>query len=86
MFRPRPMVAAAAVSLAEDGLLDLDAPLADFLPDEIVARVANADTATVREALAMRSGIYNYTENDAFTEAVLDNPDRPWTAAEWTAS
>ncbi len=81
----KPMVAAAAVSLAEDGLLDLDAPLADFLPDEITTRVANVDTATVREALAMRSGIYNYTENDAFTDAVLDNPDRPWTAAETVA-
>ncbi len=81
----KPMVAAAAVSLAEDGLLDLDAPLANYLPDEIVARVANAESATVRQALQMTSGIYNYTENDAFTDAVLDNPDNPWTAAETVA-
>ncbi|MEL6268717.1 MAG: serine hydrolase domain-containing protein [Chloroflexota bacterium] len=77
----KPMVAATVLSLVEDGDMSLDAPLADYLPDDIVANIANAEAATVRETLQMTSGITDYLNTDAFLDAVEDAPDTYWTAA-----
>lgn len=56
------MTAVVILQLAEEGLLDLDRPLADYLPAALIGGIANADIATVGQALAMRGGIPNYTE------------------------
>lgn len=78
----KPLVAAIILQLAEAGQLELDAPLANYLPDGIIGNIANADEATVRQMLQMTSGIYNYTESDAFDDASFDNPSYMWTAEE----
>ncbi len=75
-------VAAAALLLVEEGLVELDAPAADWLPDEVVDNIANADTVTLRELLSMRSGIPDYLETDDFWNAVDDDPNHEWTAEE----
>ncbi len=49
----KPILAALVLRLAQDGKLDLDAPISGYLGDLPV----NANKATVRQALAMRSGI-----------------------------
>lgn len=76
------MIAAVVVlKLAEAGLIDLDARLGDYLPTEMLDNIANADTATVRDALAMRTGIPNFTdlENEdgveLFDLVAFENPD-----------
>ncbi len=51
----KPVTATAALSLANQGLLDLDAPFRDYLPDR--QQVRNA--ATVRQLLNHTSGIAN---------------------------
>ena len=56
------MTAVVILQLAAEGLIDLDATAADYLPDSVTQGIPNAGTATVREMLAMRSGIPNYTE------------------------
>lgn len=56
------MTAVVILQLAEEGALDLDRPLADYLPAALIDGIANADTATVGQALAMRGGLPNYTE------------------------
>lgn len=56
------MTATVVLQLAEEGLIDLDAPVAAYLPAEVVAGLANADQATVRQVLSMRSGIPDYTQ------------------------
>lgn len=78
----KPFVATIVLQLAEQDMLSLDDPIADYLPDEVVNRVENADTATVWQMLQMTSGIFNYTESDAFDDATLDDPSYAWTAAE----
>jgi D-alanyl-D-alanine carboxypeptidase len=76
------MVAAAVLSLVETGEIELDEPIANYLDDEIVQSLENADTASIRQVLQMTSGIYSYTESDAFDDATLDNPSYPWASAE----
>jgi CubicO group peptidase (beta-lactamase class C family) len=49
------MTAAQVLRLAEEGMLDLDDPAADYLPPEVASFDANG--ATIRDVLGMRSGI-----------------------------
>ena len=58
------VTAVVVLKLADAGLLDLDARLADYLPSDRLEGIANADEATLRDALAMRSGIPNFTDQD----------------------
>lgn len=75
-------VAVVALRLVEQGQIELDAPVADYLPAEVVERIANVETVTLRQLLAMRSGIDDYLSTDEFWEAVADDPSYRWTAAE----
>ena len=78
----KPFVATLMLQLVEEGSLTLDDPIANYLPDEIVNRVENANSATIRQMLQMTSGIYSYTDSEAFEDAVYDNPSYAWTAEE----
>ncbi|MEI6099783.1 MAG: serine hydrolase domain-containing protein, partial [Alphaproteobacteria bacterium] len=76
------MTSVMVLQLVEDGLIDLDAKAADYLPAAMIRDIDNAETATVRQMLNMTSGIGNYTEAvDAeglplFVNALLDHPDQ----------
>lgn len=75
------MTATVVLQLAEAGLINLDAPLATYLPVAITDMVANADYATVGQALAMRSGIPNYTEvSRADGSTLMDHLEAAWLA------
>ncbi len=78
----KPFVATLVLQLFDEGKLNLDVPIADFLPLEIVENVENAGSATVRQMLQMTSGIFDYTEGDEFNDMVEANPSYSWTAAE----
>jgi D-alanyl-D-alanine carboxypeptidase len=78
-------VAATALRMAEEGLLNLDAPAADYLPDDVVSQIANLavdNGATVRQLLSMQSGIPDYLYTPAFQEQASRNPQFAWTAAD----
>ncbi len=77
----KPFVATLVLQLAEQGLVDIDVPLATYLPPDLGSRIPNAASATVRQAMQMRSGIPDYM-TDEFYDRVSTNPDHPWTAAE----
>jgi D-alanyl-D-alanine carboxypeptidase len=82
------MTAVAVLQLADEGLIDLDAPASAYLPAATIAGIPNAATATVRQLLAMRSGVPNYMEaRDAdgtplYLKALAEHPDRPFGPAE----
>lgn len=62
--------------LAEEGKVDLDAPLASYLGD----LKANTNGATVRQTLAMRSGLGDYGQEEA--AAIAADMAHHWTAQE----
>lgn len=78
----KPLVATVVLQLVQEGEIELDAPLADYLSDDITSNITNAQDATIRQMLQMTSGIFNYTESDAFDDATYDNPSYMWTAEE----
>lgn len=60
-------IAVATAKLVNDQSLSLDDTLADHIP-ELVGRIENAETITLKLMLQHRSGIPNF----------LDHPDYPW--------
>ena len=75
------MTSVAILQLADEGLIDLDARAADYLPAATIAGIANADTATIRQMLAMRSGIPSYLDpvdasgTPLYVAWIEDHPD-----------
>lgn len=74
--------ATVTLQLYDEGLVDLDETIDAYLPAEVVNQIANAPESTLRNLLNMTSGIFSYTESEAFDDASLDNPTYSWTAAE----
>ncbi|WP_300014305.1 serine hydrolase [uncultured Roseobacter sp.] len=64
------MTSVVVLQLAEEGLIDLDKPLADYLPPAVVDGIANAGIATVRQMLQNKSGIPDF-------DSVLGDSGRP---------
>ncbi|MBZ0292943.1 MAG: beta-lactamase family protein [Anaerolineae bacterium] len=68
--------ATVIIQLAEDGVLTLDDPLAQWLPD-VAEQLPNGDQITLRHLLTHTSGLFNIVEHEAyyadlFTEAVIN--------------
>lgn len=68
--------------LQEEGVLSVDDPISEWLPQDMVANIANGEALTIRHLLTMRSGIPDYLDTDSFLDAIDADPDYPWTAAE----
>jgi CubicO group peptidase (beta-lactamase class C family)/peptidoglycan/LPS O-acetylase OafA/YrhL len=70
--------AALILQLVEDGLIELDAPVATWFPDLL----PNADKVTVRHLLSHTSGLYDYLEDRNFVNRAYRQPDRAWAPRE----
>lgn len=74
--------AAIVFKLQEEGKLDLDDRIADYLGGEMMEKIGNADKATIRQLLHHSSGIFNYIQNLKFQTASLNNLIREWNAGD----
>lgn len=79
-------VAASILRLAEEGKLDLDDPIADRLPDELLTLLVSDgyDTSaiTLRHLLTHTSGLYDHTSGDEYAEEFMADPLHRWTRTE----
>jgi D-alanyl-D-alanine carboxypeptidase len=66
-------IAALALNLAEEGVLDLDETLDRWLPD-----YPRAGRITLRHLLNHTSGIFNYFEHPTYNRTVFGQPNRNW--------
>jgi D-alanyl-D-alanine carboxypeptidase len=66
--------ATAAMILAEDGVLDLDATISEYLPDTVCSRIPNATDATVRQLLNHTSGIPDFSGDLAYDLDFMSDP------------
>ena len=64
------------LQLVQEGIISLDDPLNKFFPE-----IENSD-ATVRDLANMRSGIFNYTEDQDFVIELIEDLLRKWTPQE----
>lgn len=72
--------ATTVLMLAEDGKVNLEDKISDYLSGDIIDRIENADVATIRQLLQHSSGIYNYIQNLQFQTASLNNLIKEWHA------
>ncbi len=70
--------AVVVMQLAAENVVDLDAPIATYLPDLI----PNGDVITVRNLLNHTSGLYDYLEDRNMVSRAYANPERIWQPAE----
>ena len=66
--------ATAVLLLAEDGLIDLDAGIRDYLPERVWGPIPNAGEATVRQLLGHTSGIPDFTGDLRYDLDFLNDP------------
>lgn len=60
--------------LVEDGRIDLDDSISEYLPEEMIDRIANGDVATIRHCLSHTAGFWDGFWSLAARTAVLNNP------------
>jgi D-alanyl-D-alanine carboxypeptidase len=70
-------VATVVLQLAEEDRLDIDRPVADYLPE-----FAHDPRITVRQLLNHTSGIPDYGRTKEFNEGLIADRDRRWTTDE----
>ena len=69
-----PYTATMVLRLYEEGLIHLDDSISDYLPGDMISRIANGEKATIRQVLGHRAGFMDtyYAENAL--RDVLNNP------------
>ncbi len=72
------LTAACIMKLQEEGLLDIDDAISNYLPPYTNV---NPDI-TIRQLLNHTSGVYNYSNNAALAVDLFMNPQTVWTAEE----
>jgi D-alanyl-D-alanine carboxypeptidase len=68
------MTGTVILQLVQEGKLDLGAPLSKFVPG-----FANGDKITIAQLCEMRSGLYSFTSDPGFNEALDKEPQKVWT-------
>lgn len=76
------VTAVSVLQLAENGIVDLDKKIADYLPPDLLDGIENADRATVRQLLSHSSGIFNYIRDPQFQLASLNDLTKTWQPGE----
>lgn len=78
-------MAAAILSLYEQGKIDLDVPITRFLPERYSRYVTDASSITVRMLLNHSSGIPEYNSDPNYVTLLLQHPDYIFTPADYLA-
>jgi D-alanyl-D-alanine carboxypeptidase len=72
--------ATVILKLQEEGKLNIDDKISDYLQGNNIDKIKNAETATIRQLLQHSSGIYNYIQNIQFQTASLNSLLKEWSA------
>jgi D-alanyl-D-alanine carboxypeptidase len=75
------LTAVVVLQLVEEGTLDLETPVAEWLPDAL----PSGDAVTVRQLLQHTSGLYDYLEDRQFVSQAYQDPERLWRPEELVA-
>jgi D-alanyl-D-alanine carboxypeptidase len=76
------LVGTLTMKMWQEGRIDLDQKAADFIDKDIVDNIVNLDKVTIRQLMNHTSGIPSPTAQNSFYLAVLNNPDKRWSAKE----
>ena len=80
---PKTYMAVIILQLHEEGSIDLNSPINNYLPDSISVMITNADKVTVKMLLNHTSGIAEYNYSPAYVTKLLQQPERIFTPIEY---
>ena len=69
-------VAVATLQLVEEGVLQLDEKITQWLPSTITDKIENANAVTLRQLLNHTTGIYDVIDDNNFYLSVLNDPTK----------
>ncbi|PTM03943.1 MAG: hypothetical protein DA405_08890 [Bacteroidetes bacterium] len=72
------MVGVLTFKLQEEGLLDIDDPISDYIDADILDKLDNAEGVTIKECMNHTTGIFDLITSSAFYLAVINNPNKVW--------
>jgi D-alanyl-D-alanine carboxypeptidase len=70
------------LKLVEEGKLNLDTKISQYLSNSVIKKIENADKVTLRMCLSHTTGIYDVIKSNSFYLSVVNNPTKEWTAEE----
>lgn len=76
------MVATLTFMLQERGLINIDDPISKYIDADILDKIDYADQVTIKNCLQHTTGFYDITSDSEFYLAVLNNPNKSWSATE----
>lgn len=74
----KPFTTALVLQFAEEGLIDLEDPLTDYIETEL----PNADRITIRQMLSHTAGVYDHLNSSSFWSSPLFTPVKVWSTEE----
>ncbi len=75
--------AVAILKLFEQGRIDLDQPITDYLPERITNLVTKAEKITVKMLLNHTSGLPEYNFDPNYITKLFQNPEYPFTGEDY---
>lgn len=76
-------LATAILMLFEDGKIDLDGKITDYLAADVVSMITDADQITVRMLMNHTSGIPEYNDKPQYVTYLLQHPLREFTSMDY---
>jgi len=76
------MVATLTFMLQERGLININDPISKYIDADILSKIDYADQVTIKNCLQHTTGFYDITADSEFYLAVLNNPNKIWSATE----
>ena len=72
------IVGTLTMMLQEDGVLNIDDPISNYIDNDILSKIEHTEGKTIRDCMAHTTGIYDIIKNSDFYLAVLNNPNKQW--------
>lgn len=72
------MVGVLTMMLQEEGVLDIDDPIASYIDAEILENLDNSQGVTIRECMNHTTGIFDLITSSEFYLAVINTPNKVW--------
>ncbi len=76
------MVATLTFMLQEQGQININDKISKYIDGDILSKIEHADQVTIKDCLQHTTGFYDITEDSEFYLAVLNNPNKNWSATE----
>lgn len=72
------MVGALTMKLQEEGILDIDDPVSNYIDANILAKIEHPEGMTIKNLMNHTTGIADLINTTAFYLDVLNNPTKTW--------